>query len=137
MCNTWSDGIFPGCKIYHWSLKERRSSVSFKVYHKITECLRLKGTSGGPTLLQGHQEPVAHPTVSRKFFGVSKERDSTTLNKFCLCSVICRVKVSWCLEGTSSLSLCVHFLLSWHWAALNKAWFLPLHTLSSGVCVHL
>lgn len=139
MCNPGSDSIFPGCKRYHWSLKERNSSVSFKVDHEITECLRLKGTSGGPTPLpkQGQQEPVAHHTVSREFLGVSKETLHSLFEQVLPVLSHVQSKSFLCLERTSSVSLCAHCLLSWQWAAVNKAWFHLLHTFSSRIYIHL
>jgi len=44
--------------------------------------------------------------------------------------------VSQCSEGTSCVSVCAHYLLSCYWAPLKRAWFHPLYTLSSDICIH-
>jgi len=44
--------------------------------------------------------------------------------------------VTWCLGGTSCVSVCAHCLLSCHWAPLKRVCLHPLCTLPSGICVH-
>lgn len=88
------------------------SASSFWFYPRTPGWLRLAGPSepsDPPLLQQEHPEHSPSP----------KEETSGPLGNLCQCCLV--------LRRTSCAPVCVHGLLSWHWAPLNRAWLCLLN----------
>ena len=90
-----------------------------------------------PLLQQGNPEQSAQGHV-KWLMKISKEETPQPLWATCASAPLAAQhrSASWCSKGTSCVPTCAHCLLSWHWAALAKAWLHPVFILSSGIYGH-
>lgn len=111
-----------------------KSNISQK--HRITEPWGLEGASGDH-LVQPHSKTRVSQsrllrTVSRCVLSISRNGAFTTSLEITVLVFDHLYIKKVCSNGTSSISVCAHCLLSFHWAT-PRSLLLPLYSLPSGI----